>query len=208
MDIAGNDKQDTLGDTEKLNELPVPPKKMNTLLNKSRVVIWSTVILLVIAIIGWSLNLTKTRELYLQKPTTVNNSSPSSLPRSATSPTGMVRTIEARDISISTKVSGWLTYTNTKYGFEISYPDNYFPYINESEPDRINMRTDTSQSEELIIYISDTSPTNSDDTVVHEQGSTFISLNNVNNEATVKEIIDTFEVVNEATPSPKPEAVE
>lgn len=54
------------------------------------------------------------------------------------------------------QTAGWKTYTNTKYGFEVQYPDNYQTYEVLSEgggpnPDSISFATEPTHGYSLLI---------------------------------------------------------
>ena len=102
--------------------------------------------------------------------------------------------------------SGWLTYRNQEYGFEISYPENYQALDDEENlcgwPNGIVLIYGGGQSYDLPIEVWDTVSeyenkykTQLDDLTVKKVGNKYITLLNMNREEEVNQIIDTFSTI-------------
>ena len=98
---------------------------------------------------------------------------------------------------------GWLTYTNTKYGFQISYPSN-FKALDDADnlygwPDAVVLFYAGGQSYDLPVEVWNTEAeykakyaTQLDQVIVKKVGGKFITLLNNNNTPEVNQIILTF----------------
>jgi len=98
---------------------------------------------------------------------------------------------------------GWLTYTNTQYGFEISYPKTY-KALDDSDnlygwPDAVVLFYAGGQSYDMAVEVWDTKteyenkyPTQIDNLTVKRVGDKYITLLNMNRQAEVDQIIETF----------------
>jgi hypothetical protein len=97
---------------------------------------------------------------------------------------------------------GWMTYKNEEYGFEISYPENYKALDDEENlygwPDAVVLIYGGGQSYDLPIEIWDNASEyenkypNADNLIVKQVGNKYITLLNMNFEAEVDAIIETF----------------
>jgi hypothetical protein len=97
----------------------------------------------------------------------------------------------------------WLTYTNSEYGFEISYPSNYQALDDKNNlygwPNGIVLIYSGGQSYDLPIEVWDSASeyqnkyqAQMDDLTVKQVGNKFITLLNMNKNEEVDEIISTF----------------
>jgi hypothetical protein len=98
---------------------------------------------------------------------------------------------------------GWLTYTNTQYGFEISYPED-FKALDDAEnlygwPDAVVLFYAGGQSYDMPVEVWDTKTeyenkysTQIDNLTVKRVGDKYITLLNMNRQAEVDQIIETF----------------
>ena len=98
--------------------------------------------------------------------------------------------------------AGWLTYTNTEHGFEISYPPSY-EALDDTEnlygwPDAVVLFYGGGQSYDLPVEAWEsendyqTKYPNAQNLTVHQIGNKYVTLVNVNFEPEVDQIIATF----------------
>ena len=102
--------------------------------------------------------------------------------------------------------SGWKTYNNEKYGFEISYPSNYKALTDQENlygwPNGIVLIYGGGQSYDLVIEYWNTQSgyenkyKNQSNITIKKIGDVYISLLNTNFEPEVDEIIKTFKIIN------------
>jgi hypothetical protein len=102
--------------------------------------------------------------------------------------------------------SGWETYTNQEYGFEISYPSSYKALTDRENlygwPNGIVLIYGGGQSYDLVIEHWSTQSEyenkykNQSNITIKKIGNLYISLLNNNFEPEVDEIIKTFKIIN------------
>ena len=101
--------------------------------------------------------------------------------------------------------SGWKTYSNGKYGFEISFPSNYKSLDDTNNlygyPNGIVLIYGGGQSYDLVIEHWNTQSEyedkykNQSNITIKKIGDVYISLLNTNLESEVDEIIKTFKII-------------
>lgn len=102
--------------------------------------------------------------------------------------------------------SGWLTYKNEVYGFEISYRGNYQALDDETNlygwPNGVVLIYGGGQSYDLPIEVWDTASEyenkyklQMDDLTIKKVGNKYITLLNMNHTEEVDQIITTFKVI-------------
>lgn len=117
-------------------------------------------------------------------------------------PTQEFQQPQKTEVAKSDIPTNWLTYTNEKYGFEISYPPNY-KALDDAEnlygwPDALVLIYGGGQSYDLPIEVWNTQSEyenkypNAENITVKLIGNKYITLLNMNFEEEVDTIIETF----------------
>lgn len=126
----------------------------------------------------------------------VSETSPS--PTSTTSPTQTPRPTEESSVP-----AGWLTYKNSEYGFEISYPDTYEALDDQNNlygwPNGVVLLYQGGQAYDIVIeawdseteYVDEYS-TRLDDLTIENYEGGYITLLNNTQETTNAQVISTF----------------
>ena len=106
------------------------------------------------------------------------------------------------EVEKSNVPADWLTYKNEKYGFEISYPENYKALDDEENlygwPNALVLIYGGGQSYDLPIEVWNSTSEykskypNADNLIVEKVGDKYITLMNMNYEEEVDKIIETF----------------
>lgn len=135
-----------------------------------------------------------------EKPLSLEYPQESEIPVSATPTPIIVATpTSSPNVIIPT---GWKTYKNTQYGFEISYPSNYQVLTDANSlygwPKAVALIYDGGQSYDLAIEYWNTEAEcmtkykNQNNLTIKKIGNYYISLVNTNFEAEVDKMIQTF----------------
>jgi len=128
---------------------------------------------------------------------------PTQTPVSNYSPVPVVTALPSAS-PVSTGMPGWKAYTNSQYGFEISYPDNYKALTDAENlygwPKAVVLLYSGGQSYDLPIEVWNTEAeykakyTDLANITVKTAGNKFITLSNMNMDPEVDQIISTFKL--------------
>ena len=142
----------------------------------------------------------------IQQPVS-NNITATTQPTSTTIPTPTLTPTPTDTVEeVSNIPSGWLTYTNTEYGFEIYYPSTYSALDDEDNlygwPKGIVLIYKGGQSYDLAIeYWSNVAEYEAKyqnqltNLTIKNMGGQYITLLNTNGVSEVNEIIQTFKII-------------
>ena len=166
-------------------------------MNKLIVVLLSLILLIVVVFFGYYFFTTNQKGTTDQTPTPTVQTAP----EITTAPTFQPQ--PAQEEETSNVPSGWLTYTNQEYGFEISYPASFEALDDANNlygwPNGIVLICSGGQSYDLPIEVWDDPAdyqakyaSQMGDLVVKQVGNQYITLINMNHLSEVDQIISTF----------------